>query len=486
MSVTRPAELDPLVDRFQHLSAKARAGEALQMLKKIASMVKPIMRLRNWRVGVLTEFYPSETGLLGLNVNRGQEICLRLRYPGDETQFLPLENIVDTMLHELAHIVHGPHDQAFNALWDKLRDEHEALLRKGYTGEGFLGQGKRLGGRRIPMSEIKRQARAAAERRRDLAKGSGQKLGGQGILRGQNAREIIAAAAEKRLRIERGCASVSDTGRQIAQQETRNEKTTTTKADQEDENDAALMQAFIDLIQEEESQLFGKGYVPPSQENPAGVKGTASLPPGLRTGLQPAPLDAQSLREQQLQIERQLQKTRAKETPQTHQPSKTPESTRKPASKSKPEAANQKPPPNPTSSRAPKSSQQFTTPPETWTCEICTLINPIQHLMCDACGTQRPEIYSQLLSQRSRPPLQRPTSTNQSRSTSGKSSTRTTSTHPAFQPRLPAAEALARIESQAKEKTQAKPLGWTCDLCGNWMESQWWTCAACGRLKASS
>ncbi|EXJ88339.1 hypothetical protein A1O1_05269 [Capronia coronata CBS 617.96] len=480
MSVTRPTELDPLVDQFQHMSAKPRAGDALEMLKKIASMVKPIMRLRNWRVGTLTEFYPSEANLLGLNVNRGQEICLRLRYPGDERQFLPLENVVDTMLHELAHIVHGPHDQAFNALWDKLRDEHEALLRKGYTGEGFLGQGKRLGGRRVPLSEIKRQARAAAERRRDLTKGSGQKLGGQGILRGQNAREIIAAAAEKRLRIERGCASGSDKGTQIAQEETSREKTTTTKANQEDENDAALMQAFIDLIQEEECQLFGKGYIPPSQENPAGVKGTMS-PPGLRTSIQPAPLDATALREQQIQIERQLQASRALEAQAERGPKeKQRTSISNPARR--PPDSSVRPTTTTTTTTQPQQSD-----PETWTCEICTLINPIQHLMCDACGTERPEIYS-YLGQHS--PPHRPFSTsssNQSRSTTtAQSQANPRTTHPALEPRLPAADALARIESQARSKTQAKPMGWTCARCGTWMESQWWTCATCGRMKTTS
>ncbi|KIX01759.1 uncharacterized protein Z518_09486 [Rhinocladiella mackenziei CBS 650.93] len=469
MSRAHPTELDPLVDEFQHLSEKRRPAEALLMLRKIASTVKPIMRLRNWRVGVLCEFYPSEANLLGLNINRGEKICLRLRYPGDDTQFLPFENVVDTMLHELAHIVHGPHDQAFNVLWDKLRDEHEALARKGYTGEGFLGKGNVLGGKRIPMSEIKRQARAAAERRRDLTKGSGQKLGGQGILRGQNAREIIAAAAEKRLRIERGCASATDKGRKIAQEEAnKKDKVTTTKAEQEDENDAAMMQAFIDLIQEEESQLFGKGYVPPSQENPAGVR-ARGYPPGSRTNVVPS-MDAQSLREQQLQIERQLQQNRALEAQQRRQQQDV----------SKPKAPTHNPftpPPEPQ-----------TAEPETWTCEVCTLINPIQFLMCDACEAERPAIYSKPTISNLHPPQPASLiSSSTSRSTSvDKSKSRSRSTPTALQPRLSAADSLARIEAQANAKVQAKPMGWTCYGCGNWMESEWWTCSACGRMKASS
>ncbi|KAJ9502370.1 hypothetical protein LTR96_003449 [Exophiala xenobiotica] len=467
MTLTRPSELDPLVDEFQHLSEKSRPRDALQMLQKIASMVKPIMRQRNWRVGVLTEFYPHEANLLGLNINRGEKICLRLRYPGDDSQFLPFENVLDTMLHELCHIVHGPHDQAFHALWDKLRDEHEALLRKGYTGEGFQGKGNRLGGRRIPMTEIRRQARAAAERRRDLTRGSGQRLGGQGIIRGQNAREIIAAAAEKRLRIERGCASATDHGAKVAQEEaTKKDKVTTTKAQLEDENDAALMQAFIDLIQEEESQAFGKDYIPPSQENPAGMRGLSS-PPGLRTSMLP-PVDVRALRDQQMEIERQLHENKQLEAQQLNT---TKPSAKTPTPKPRPEYNHEHEP-------EPKRDPQA----ETWTCEICTLINPLQHLMCGACETERPALYSQLdhtpatVSNRSR---SRPKATPSSRS-------RNLEPPNALQPRLSSAEALAKFDSEASAKAQSKPMGWLCHGCRNWMESQWWTCSACGRMKTSS
>lgn len=93
-------EHDALISEYSHERGRAREGEALQTLRKIASIVKPIMRQRMWRVGTLSEFYPAEHNLLGLNVNRGQKILLRLRHPGDDRQFLPFESIVDTMLHE--------------------------------------------------------------------------------------------------------------------------------------------------------------------------------------------------------------------------------------------------------------------------------------------------------------------------------------------------------------------------------------------------
>ena len=93
-------EHDPAISEFQHEKHRPREKDALLMLRKIASLVKPIMRQRGWKLGILTEFYPTERNLLGLNHDRGHKICLRLRYPSDERQFLPIEEVTDTMLHE--------------------------------------------------------------------------------------------------------------------------------------------------------------------------------------------------------------------------------------------------------------------------------------------------------------------------------------------------------------------------------------------------
>ena len=93
-------EHERLVREYSHERHRPREAEALKSLQKVASMVKPIMRQRGWTVGILAEFYPQETNLLGINYNKGQRICLRLRYPGDQNQFLPFEEVVDTMLHE--------------------------------------------------------------------------------------------------------------------------------------------------------------------------------------------------------------------------------------------------------------------------------------------------------------------------------------------------------------------------------------------------
>lgn len=60
------SEHDLLVFSYVHLANFPRANEALHTLRKIASLVKPIMRARGWKVGELAEFYPNQANLLGM------------------------------------------------------------------------------------------------------------------------------------------------------------------------------------------------------------------------------------------------------------------------------------------------------------------------------------------------------------------------------------------------------------------------------------
>ena len=59
-------EVDPLIADYSHLRGQPGEAEALKALQKIASLVKPVMRQRGWRVGTLAEFYPDERNLLGM------------------------------------------------------------------------------------------------------------------------------------------------------------------------------------------------------------------------------------------------------------------------------------------------------------------------------------------------------------------------------------------------------------------------------------
>jgi hypothetical protein len=342
----------------------------------------------------------------------------------------------------LCHNVIGPHNQQFHALWNQLRDEHEELALKGYTGEGFLSQGKRLGGQRIPLDEARRQARAAAEQRRILTKNSGKKLGGTRHLRGTDIRKLRADAAQQRLEVTQGCASGTDHSTELADEASRNGFRT--QAEEDDANERAIMEAFIELIQEEEREKYDSSYVPPSQENPAGPR-TQSSPPAS---------------------------------------SNTPSATSKPQ------------PVIPRTSRSGKDepvnltadNSSYDTP---WICPTCTLENQSTFLCCDVCAAERP------------PPTNSKTT---SMSTSRSASTQPLQSkflNPKKRP-LPAEkkeekEANPRDTFAFKNRTrpldsiraldrgtEKKPLGWLCTSCGSFMETHWWTCSCCGTMKPSS
>jgi len=56
---------DVWVLSYEHLKGHPRFNEALTLLQRIASLVKPIMRRHGWRLPVLAEFFPESPNLLG-------------------------------------------------------------------------------------------------------------------------------------------------------------------------------------------------------------------------------------------------------------------------------------------------------------------------------------------------------------------------------------------------------------------------------------
>lgn len=54
-----------LIGSYVHMREKPREQHALFMLRKIASLVKPIMLQWGFRVGCLAEFWPDQKNLLG-------------------------------------------------------------------------------------------------------------------------------------------------------------------------------------------------------------------------------------------------------------------------------------------------------------------------------------------------------------------------------------------------------------------------------------
>ncbi|KAF9225350.1 WLM-domain-containing protein [Gyrodon lividus] len=202
---------ETLVKSFTYLKDMPRAERALPMLQRVASLVKPIMRKHGWALPVLVEFFPDSPNLVGLNVNGGEKILLRLRPAWCPDTFYEEDQVVRTMLHELTHNVHGPHDETFYKFLAGLEDEYDALQRSGYAGEGFFSHGHRLGvgaSHDLPPHLGRLRALEAAEKRRGasgLSKGGGR-LGGQSsALEKLGSRELAARAAERRRRDELAC-----------------------------------------------------------------------------------------------------------------------------------------------------------------------------------------------------------------------------------------------------------------------------------------
>lgn len=185
---------------------KVGENEAKELLEKVAKQVEPIMRKRRWKVHVLSEFCPENPGLLGLNVGGGAEVKIRLRSPFNELEFLPYNQILDTMLHELCHNVHGPHNADFYNLLDEIRKECE---------QGFDLPGRRLGGytRQPPLSSLRQSALAAAEnraKRGSLFPSGPRRIGGDSNMKSAlSPVQAAAMAAERRMQDDLWCASRS-------------------------------------------------------------------------------------------------------------------------------------------------------------------------------------------------------------------------------------------------------------------------------------
>jgi hypothetical protein len=337
------------------------------------------------------------------------------------------------MLHELSHNVHGPHDAKFHALWNQLRKEYEALLAKGYTGEGFLSDGRVLGGRRVPRDEARRIARAAAEKRRTLYSGSGQRLGGAPVRAGTDIRKVIVEAIERRNTVLKGCGQEKQSDEEIkklAEQATNNGFKT--KAEEDEANNRAIAQALWDLVQEDEKKEYGESFIPATPANPTGNGGGDVRPEGsIKREAPPSP--ASPVRS------RTAPEARASPTrqPPRHVSRLVTEhekqTTKKPTTVVKKE--NEPPAPDP-----PSAAQ----PPTGWTCPICTLHNPIDFLCCDACTTERPEEITTKLADD------------------------------------------ARRAARVLQPTGLKVDTWRCHMCSTIMESKWWTCSTCGVMKRSS
>ena len=286
------------------------------------------------------------------------------------------------------------------------------------------------------MHEARRLARVNAEKRRTLTAGSGQKLGGAPLRRGVDIRNVIADAATRRAVITKGCASGVDAEREREIDQETDNKGYRTKAEEDDANEEAIMIAYIDLVQEEERDKYGDAYSPPSKENPAGSQGgfnKLKSESGSRTNhAPPVPASTKPKPPTTKNLDQGYGQTVL--LPSTHPPA--------------------------TKSQAPST--------DSWTCEICTLVNPANYLCCDACTTERP----------TPPPSPVPKPQTVGSTQARPSSIRDSNAQKAV-------KSLMSLDATMSQLPR-KPIGWSCHSCGNFMESEWWTCARCGSMKQSS
>jgi hypothetical protein len=400
-----------------------------------------------------------------------------------------MEQVTDTLLHELSHIIFGPHNADFNNLWNELRDEHQSLLMKGYSGEGFLSQGKKLGGKRLPLDEMRRQARVAAEKRKSTtnANTGGHRLGGSSAVRGIDMRKVIADAASRRSSITEGCASNSaEAGRLVHQQEQDGFRT---RAEQDDANDMAIARALQDLMYEEEMQRLGaptgQGGLAWDRENGLSFDSnppsrTASPAPNASSGLDwsregglsfasptspPPPQTRQSSLPTINSNGRPLSRlvTQPRPGASASRPVSTSRATSWGSSRlispEEEQLRNKQLPPIPQPTSPPQIS--VPTDPNKWACPQCTLHNPLDYLTCEACGLEQPP-----------QPIPQHKRFGPSNAT------------PSL-PRPPPQSGLRGQGATPFEPAKGR-IGWNCLECGTFMENEWWTCSLCGTMKLDS
>lgn len=343
-----------------------------------------------------------------------------------------------TDYQRLTHNVFGPHDEKFHRLWNELRADYEALVRKGYTGEGFLSAGKKLGGSGVhPIHEARRLARAAAEKRGLKSAPGPRRIGGAPPSDGVDIRKTIADAAQHRRDTLKGCGNTdAEPGwkAKVLEETKRNEIQTDAGIDDADMR--AIEQAFIEMLQEDE-ELRAQSSLPFSPSRDALSERKLDDPPNLG---------------------------------EMGPPSRP--------SKSKPAVVSPSTTSNPQTSRCTIGPQVSGDVHENgWTCQICTFENPETFLCCEVCLIDRhsgPAAIDSIPDHDSERPRSVRSGPNQP-----------PGDHKILRSRSSATN-IARFEEAEAMRVNSKPVGWTCHCCGTFMETHWWTCSQCGTMKLNS
>lgn len=185
-----------------YLPRPERSLQFLQRLKDDAG-IKAAMRKHKFTVPLLTEMNPIEhtqsnhegtSRTLGLNRNAGEVIELRLRtdaYDG----YRDYKTIRNTLCHELAHNVHGPHDRNF---WDLCKQ-----IEKEVAAADWRSGGRSVGDQAEYYSGDEEVDDHGGWSGGDFVLGAGSSGGAESVgtqSQGMSRREIMAKAAEERMK----------------------------------------------------------------------------------------------------------------------------------------------------------------------------------------------------------------------------------------------------------------------------------------------
>ncbi|KAI5305610.1 hypothetical protein KEM56_003893 [Ascosphaera pollenicola] len=109
---------NPRIKHITHLAGFPDPEIGRFLMLRLAHLVYPLMHKYGLKLRRFIEFYPPRTEagrlLLGQNTNR-EKIEIRLRSETDSNIFLPRDVVVNTLIHELAHMKGMDHDRVF---WD--------------------------------------------------------------------------------------------------------------------------------------------------------------------------------------------------------------------------------------------------------------------------------------------------------------------------------------------------------------------------------
>jgi hypothetical protein len=188
----RVRQLRPKEYGFQSVEALSQFEDgdvAEAMLWTLANNpgVQKVMEKYRWKVPVLKEMMPegkvgvSEVCLMGLNVNKGAEILLRIR-TDDLKGFRKIESVFDVLYHELAHNEISEHNSDFKALNSLIKKQCRELdwtKSRGHRLGDSYSDGRRLtreeavarmlGGKNEAETEEERLKRTAAAKLEKLA-----------------------------------------------------------------------------------------------------------------------------------------------------------------------------------------------------------------------------------------------------------------------------------------------------------------------------